>query len=149
VALAAFHVLEHLGDPAAFLFEASQFLAPHGVIVASVPNPNRAVAKVLSESWDMPPHHLTRFSRPGLVRLFERVGFDAKKLKDQPRDVSPRELASLMAEASLNDRAFLARGGRGRWFLKPLVALIALPRALGACVAGCGTALYIVAARRD
>jgi len=147
-ALAVFHVLEHLAYPAEFLSLASEFLTPGGVIVASVPNPNRTVAKVLAEPWDTPPHHVTRFSTRGLRRLLEQAGFVVSKVKDQPRDISPRQLASLMADAGVNRHPRLAHAARGRRLFKLPFALMALPGALRACATGCGTALYIVGTRR-
>ncbi len=89
-AVAIFHVLEHTERPAQVLHEIGRLLRPGGWLFLSVPNQSRALARVVREYWDLPPHHLTRFSVAGLKRLLSRCGFEAATSRDAtPRHYGP------------------------------------------------------------
>lgn len=72
-AVTAFEVIEHLEDPLSFLNESGKLLKPDGLLIASVPNRDRFPMR---EFIDYPPHHLTRWNRTSLERLFESAGFE-------------------------------------------------------------------------
>jgi SAM-dependent methyltransferase len=138
-----FHVLEHVADPSLFLRELLRILRPGGWVFASVPNPDRAVAKLLSEAWDEAPHHLTRFSKEGFCRLLERSGMRLSGVRVQPLDITSYRLASLCAEA----RTFPPGSERPssrleRCALKAKPFLQSLPAAIMACRGSSGTAMY-------
>jgi 2-polyprenyl-3-methyl-5-hydroxy-6-metoxy-1,4-benzoquinol methylase len=78
-----FHVLEHLGDPAAALREIqTSVLAPGGALVIEVPNDfnamQRAAVEVhgLDEWWIAPPAHLNYFNNETLCNLLRGTGFE-------------------------------------------------------------------------
>ena len=84
-AVALFHTLEHLGDPAAFLATVRDILRDGGRLVLSVPTPSRwQLASGDREWFDFPPHHLVRFTRVGLCRLVSRSGFRVLELREEP-----------------------------------------------------------------
>jgi len=60
-AACAFHVVEHLPDPLAFVGTVLRCLRPGGQLFLSVPNRMRSAREPL-EPLDCPPHHLTRWS---------------------------------------------------------------------------------------
>jgi len=76
-AVTAWHVLEHLDDPAAALRTVAGWLRPGGVLLAGVPNLGSWQAALGGERWyhlDLARHrvHLTV---PGLLALLARTGF--------------------------------------------------------------------------
>jgi SAM-dependent methyltransferase len=146
-AVAMFHVLEHTERPAQALHEIGQLLKPGGWLFLSVPNQERALARVVREHWDLPPHHLTRFSVAGLNRLLSRCGFEAATSETQPLDISVLQVASLAADAVLADRGIDSRRlSRRQRIVRKLIPMAgAIPRAWRACWGGGGNALYVKA----
>ncbi|TAJ29785.1 MAG: class I SAM-dependent methyltransferase, partial [Nitrospirae bacterium] len=67
--VAFFQVLEHLEDPEAFLSQITKLLNPGGYVFISIPNQERCRPMLEREICDYPPHHLTRFSKSGVLRL--------------------------------------------------------------------------------
>jgi SAM-dependent methyltransferase len=147
-AILFFHVLEHVEDPRSFLRTARELLDAGGFIGFSVPNERRLSRFVAREVWDYPPHHLSRFSRVGLARLFEHAGLRLVSLEDQPLGVS-----RFRANATYANE-ILRRAGVGepmkwppafRWLAKlpVLLALYTLSRIGRGPEQRCtGTALY-------
>lgn len=73
-----FEVLEHLEDPGAFLRVARARLREGGAIALSVPNndsPLLTAYRRLTRRIDVPPHHLTRWTKKALSHLLTREGF--------------------------------------------------------------------------
>jgi len=82
VALAS-HVLEHVPEPRAFVENLSLVLKPGGIAAIVVPHYGSMLSRFQGKN-DMfisPPEHLNFFSRRGLVRLFQRQGFDLLVLR--------------------------------------------------------------------
>jgi SAM-dependent methyltransferase len=71
----AFQALEHVDDPAAVLRGAAALLKPGGLLLADVPNADRAFGGTLA-IIDYPPHHLTRWTEQALRAVFARAGFE-------------------------------------------------------------------------
>jgi len=76
-AVVLWHVLEHLGDPAAALENVRGWLAPGGLLLVALPNAASLQARIGGAGWlhwDAPRHrvHLTP---AGLDALLERTGF--------------------------------------------------------------------------
>ncbi len=70
-------VLEHQPDPAGFLREVGERLAPGGHLVGSVPNAAGIAARLRGVHWRMvhPPAHLHDFGPANLSELLRRTGF--------------------------------------------------------------------------
>ncbi len=83
-AITAFHVLEHLEDPRAFVAHVARRLIPGGLLAVSVPNPDRWVLWWVREAWDYPPHHLTRWTARSLRSLLEQQGFEVQEVRTEP-----------------------------------------------------------------
>lgn len=58
-----FQVLEHVPDPASFLQNCWDVLEPGGSLVLSVPNQESFVGLSVNNVLNLPPHHLSRWSR--------------------------------------------------------------------------------------
>jgi SAM-dependent methyltransferase len=82
--ITAFHVLEHVEDPRAFLAQAARRLLPGGLLAVSVPNPDRWALGWIREAWDYPPHHLTRWTVSALRRLLEQQGLAVEEIRSEP-----------------------------------------------------------------
>lgn len=84
----AMHVIEHMEDPVQTLAELHSVTEPAGLLVVVVPNVERSyyrfgeIGHEMEDqvadngmAFDFPPHHLTRFTGPGLQLALERAGF--------------------------------------------------------------------------
>lgn len=77
-AVALWHVLEHLDDPAAALARIGGWLPPGGVLLVGVPNLASVQARLARSRWfhlDLPRHRV-HFTPAGLDALLDRSGFD-------------------------------------------------------------------------
>ncbi|MDR1995095.1 class I SAM-dependent methyltransferase [Azonexus sp.] len=70
----AFHVLEHIADPAAELSEWRRLLASGGRMVLEVPHESGHPLVASDEN----PEHLHQFTLPSLLCLLQRAGFSAE-----------------------------------------------------------------------
>lgn len=73
-AVTMFDVLEHLDDPKGILKLARKVLKPSGVVGLSTPNALRP-GPFGRDSWDYPPHHLTRWTPSAMRSFLEREGW--------------------------------------------------------------------------
>lgn len=76
-AVTAYHVIEHLADPHAFLLEARRILRPGGHLILEVPNAAGWGARWTGRhwlGWDV-PYHRFHFSRRTLAMATQSIGF--------------------------------------------------------------------------
>lgn len=78
--ITVFDVLEHVDAPQPFLGMLRELLAPAGWLAINEPNRDRRPN--LSEPWDYPPHHLTRWNRRSLANFLEGNGFFVAKMEE-------------------------------------------------------------------
>jgi 2-polyprenyl-3-methyl-5-hydroxy-6-metoxy-1,4-benzoquinol methylase len=98
-------VLEHLVDPSAALARVAPWLAPGGVVVASVPNVGHwsIVADLLAGRFDYVPYsllsgtHVRLFTRSTLTDLFEATGYAVLEIDAVRMPPSPKGDAALAA----------------------------------------------------
>lgn len=68
-------VLEHLGEPKAFLKEAARVLKPGGICIALVPTIRSLAVRLIGTRYRyVLPQHVNYFSCPTLARLAEEAG---------------------------------------------------------------------------
>lgn len=109
-----FDVLEHLQDPLKVVRGLARLLAEGGHLVCTVPSHERWPQWFASEV-DVPPHHLTLWSREALRRCFANAGLELETLISSP----------LLAENLLHQAS-------GRWkVLQRLDVVGIIVRALG------------------
>jgi SAM-dependent methyltransferase len=77
-AVCAFHVLEHVEDPNAFVRTAWKLLEPGGLLALEVPNIASSAASRQGLAWPglQPRYHRWHFGPTSLRRLVERSGFE-------------------------------------------------------------------------
>ena len=78
----AWHVLEHLDDPAEALARIGAWLRPGGRVVVACPNLASLQARIGGDRWfhqDV-PRHRTHFTATGLRLLLERSGFRLERV---------------------------------------------------------------------
>lgn len=76
--VSAFHVLEHLEDPVAFVAHVAGWARPGGLVLAEVPNWDSTLRDTTGEGWMhlRPLEHLTHFTPATLRLAFERAGLE-------------------------------------------------------------------------
>jgi len=77
----AFEVLEHVEDPRGFLQTLFRWLRPGGFLALSVPYRDRWPRFGVDEAWDLPPHHLTWWSRRAMTEALHRTGFQVQAIR--------------------------------------------------------------------
>lgn len=73
-----FEVLEHVSEPRKLIEEAKNMLHPGGKLTVFVPNRNRTpklYKEMIVRGIDLPPHHLSKWSKKSLVNLYKVSGF--------------------------------------------------------------------------
>jgi 2-polyprenyl-3-methyl-5-hydroxy-6-metoxy-1,4-benzoquinol methylase len=79
--ITAFHLIEHLRRPRAFLAEARRLLAPGGRLLVITPNCGGFQARLFKERWRSAIFdHLYLFSVQTLVSLLEQEGFAVNRI---------------------------------------------------------------------
>jgi len=126
----AFHVLEHLTDPAGFVSSLRRCLRPGGSLFLSVPNRARS-GRSAFEPLDCPPHHVTRWSPEALQRLARGSGFRTREIALEPVELSvPRDLLRERVRSAVT--GIPAAGGLLGKLLPALAWRILLPAPLAA-----------------
>lgn len=109
----AYHVIEHVDDPKAFVLRAAALLKPGGLLVLATPNVASADSRGLREHWggNHFPRHWTLYDADTLKSLAGSVGLGLERVEYQPNPIfwvwSCHSLArSRFPSASWPDRAF-------------------------------------------
>jgi 2-polyprenyl-3-methyl-5-hydroxy-6-metoxy-1,4-benzoquinol methylase len=79
--ISGFEILEHLDKPKEFLNLIYQALKPGGYLILSVPNRERFFGKI-TEWWDFPPGHLTRWNSKSLKNILQQTRFKIMEIKE-------------------------------------------------------------------
>ena len=82
--VSAFQVLEHVDDPRGFLEKMTRLLGPSGKIIIAVPLAPSPAPEVPAFPINMPPHHLTFWTKAALHRLFSAVGLRVVHYSEVP-----------------------------------------------------------------
>jgi hypothetical protein len=100
------HVIEHVIDPAAMLHQARRLLRPGGHVVGQLPTRSSWEARLFGRRWGGYhfPRHLQAFSRSGLQRLLESVGFEAVRVKPAPHIQTAVSLQNSLVAAGWRPR---------------------------------------------
>lgn len=79
-----FQVLEHISDPLNFLTDAAKLLKPMGKLIISVPNQDSFIQYDENDALNMPPHHVTRWSKAVFENLPESISVRLDAVKFEP-----------------------------------------------------------------
>lgn len=98
-AITMFHVLEHLYDPASYLYAARELLAPEGRLIVQVPNAASWQFLLFGERWKEleVPRHLVHFRRQDLEALLDHCGFEILRSKHFSLRDNPQGMAVSLA----------------------------------------------------
>ncbi len=80
----AFQVLEHVANPLAFVTAARDRLGPGGRLLLGVPNRESYLGGLRDFPLDLPPHHVTRWSRRALGALAQAAGLQVEVIEPSP-----------------------------------------------------------------
>ncbi len=157
----AWHVIEHLDDPAAALAQIGIWLRPGGRVVVACPNLASLQARIGGDRWfhqDV-PRHRTHFTAAGLRLLLERSGFRLERMahllvEQNPFGMWQTLLNRLTRERDVAFRTLKRDLGRGPGVARdlaltalagPLLAPVAVALELAAGLAGRGGSVVAVA----
>jgi SAM-dependent methyltransferase len=75
--ITAFHVIEHVPDPAAFLSQIRALSTPDGLLLLRLPNASSAAAQLTRGWWEwfIAPEHVNVFSPKSISLLLHKSGF--------------------------------------------------------------------------
>ena len=80
--ISAIEVIEHVEAPRDLVSKIYKLLKPGGYIIVSVPNRNRLGVKLWgADEWDVPPNHLTRWSKQVLIFFLQDLGFSDVQIR--------------------------------------------------------------------
>lgn len=88
----AFQVLEHVADPLALVAEAKARLKPGGRLFLGVPRRDSYLADLRDFPLDLPPHHVTRWSRRALETLALEAALRIEAVEESPLEPWERPL---------------------------------------------------------
>ena len=112
----SFQVLEHAANPRSFIESCLLALKPKGILIIAVPHEDGFLKEEVNSLYNMPPHHVTRYSD--------------KTLKDIAQ-IFNLELLSIEHEPFSADHLFPATYSTfQRKFLKPKILELSLKRTL-------------------
>lgn len=80
-----FEVLEHVSEPRSLLADAKKLLFPGGKLAVFVPNRNRTpklYKEMVDRGIDLPPHHLSKWSKQSLIDIFKSLGLKNIRVED-------------------------------------------------------------------
>ena len=80
----SFQVLEHVPDPDSFIRGCVACLKSDGKLILSVPAHDGFAEKAVNHVLDMPPHHVSHWSKAVMAYLAERYGLDVIEIAHEP-----------------------------------------------------------------
>lgn len=108
-AVCAFQVLEHVGDPLAFIDQVVKLVAPGGYLLFCTPDGDGWLGDRL-QLLDVPPHHVTRWGRAAFAFLPQLFPLELQALIPEPLEAHHCNAWA----ASIMDRDASAEEGRVR-----------------------------------
>lgn len=87
-------VLEHVPEPRKFLQEAIAKLGDRGFLLITVPNVESEYIREVMPLLDLPPHHLTQWSKTALSNIATQLDLEIRDYYEEP--IRPQHLLSLI-----------------------------------------------------
>lgn len=82
--IVSFEVLEHIPDVKEFIQSVCNLLLPGGTLILAVPNPESYMREFNYILLDMPPHHLTKWSKRTFRHVASQFGLEIVGMADEP-----------------------------------------------------------------
>lgn len=101
----AFHCLEHVADPLAFICQARDLLAPCGRLLVSTPYSPMSFEETWFDPQNHPPHHITRWSERPYQVLADRAGLFLTVIPGPVRSLVQRTAQAFMLQVGLTTPA--------------------------------------------
>jgi SAM-dependent methyltransferase len=145
-AISMFHVIEHLSDPDCVFEELAGFARSGTKLGISCPGPRRFTQLIREEQvgardfWDYPPHHVIRWTIPGLHQFLEARGWRVLRAIEEP-------LPWVGAASQIAITRAIRRGYIGDGIRRRLAIAWAMVRVLASLRVIKGLSLYIFAER--
>jgi SAM-dependent methyltransferase len=98
-AVCAFHVLEHVPNPAQFALHLQRALKPGGYFILAMPKFPSAINDIPNFVFNAPPHHLTWWSEQALRTLAEGAGLQVESIQGLPLS-APHRLGHWMGRSA-------------------------------------------------
>lgn len=83
-AITMLQVLEHAGDPIAFLKTFLRLLRPGGMLIVTTPNSAGPIRRFPDALTEVPPHHLTRWTEKSFRASLPAHGLGVRSVKFEP-----------------------------------------------------------------
>jgi len=80
----SFQVLEHVANPHEFIVSCLKLLRPGGKLVVGVPSHDGIFGRAVNSILDMPPHHLTHWSKCTFQKLADIFGLVLEEVQYEP-----------------------------------------------------------------
>ena len=109
--ITAYHVIEHVPDPAAFLSQIHALSAPNGILLLRLPNASSAVARLTKGWWEwfIAPEHVNVFSPKSISLLLRQKGFTVISEKSRRGDGNRLLFEAVKTVGRIGYRSFGAR----------------------------------------
>ncbi len=98
--ITAFHVIEHLPDPKAWVHAAAEKLNPGGYFLVGCPDADSWARKFFQQDWYAldPPRHFSNFTKAKVAELMTGAGLEVLRVRPHPSDEVLRHSAQLRAQ---------------------------------------------------
>jgi 2-polyprenyl-3-methyl-5-hydroxy-6-metoxy-1,4-benzoquinol methylase len=83
-AIVSFEVLEHISNAKDFITNICKLLSPGGTLILAVPNPESYLREFEYILLDMPPHHLTKWSKRTFYYMASQFGLEIVGIVNEP-----------------------------------------------------------------
>lgn len=80
----AFHVIEHVADPARFIANMRRCLRPGGLLILAMPKFRSAINDIPNFVFNAPPHHLSWWNERALQALAQGAGLEVESISGLP-----------------------------------------------------------------
>lgn len=114
-AVALFHIIEHVPDPAGLVREVARLLRPGGVLLLTTPDRRGFLARLTGQRWFeyYNEEHLSYFDERSLRRLLTEGEFTIVNLRTEfGRAFTLGYVAERLSRFYYTDRSLISRGGR-------------------------------------
>lgn len=118
-AIVTFQVFEHLAEPAELISQCVNALNPGGVFIVAVPNQDGVLSEIEHNILNLPPHHVTRWSKSCFDYIAKQHGLVVEEYLEEPLtfDLYASYATSLLDKIKMRGRIFAKIYNQGLVFI--------------------------------